>query len=183
MASITTILGTDSLASSRIVLNDNFAAINDQVEDLATLLNDSTQTLTLTGNVNAAGLSLASGGSNLLVVNSSDVTASVPVTLEDSLVLEGGLRHSVDAVSVMPAANTYTKSTYVLDGSTLTGVNVVADGDNGQTVTFIAANGTITLDTTNIAGATSLAIAGNGSVTLRYYNNSWYVVSSFLVTF
>ena len=182
MASITTILGTDSLASSRIVLNDNFAAINDQVEDLATLLNDSTQTLTLTGNVNAAGLSLASGGSNLLVVNSSDVTASVPVTLEDSLVLEGGLRHSVDAVSVMPAANAYTKSTYVLDGSVLTGANVVADGDNGQTVTFIA-DGAITLDTTNIAGATSLAIADNGSVTLRYYDNSWYVVSSFLVTF
>ena len=182
MASITTILGTDSLASSRIVLNDNFAAINDQVEDLATLLNDSTQTLTLTGNVNAAGLSLASGGSNLLVVNSSDVTASVPVTLEDSLVLEGGLRHSVDAVSVMPAANTYTKSTYVLDGSVLTGANVVADGDNGQPVTFIA-DGAITLDTTNIAGATSLAIADNGPVTLRYYNNSWYVVSSFLVTF
>jgi len=177
MASITTILGTDSLASSRIVINDNFASVNDEVEDIAGLLDVSNQTLTITGNINAAGATLASGGSNLLVVNTSNIIASLPVILEDSVEVGGGLTHAISAVSAMPAANSYTKSTYVLDGAVLTGVNTIADGDAGQTVTFIA-DGDVTLDQNDIAGATTnVTVLNNGSITLRFYNNDWYVIS------
>jgi len=177
MASITEILGTDSLASSRIVLNDNFASINDQVLDIAALLDVSTQNLTLTGNVNAKELSLVNGGASSFKVNTSDIVASLPVTVEDSLILEGGLKHSVAPAQVMPAANDYTKSTYVLDGALLNTPQVVNAGDEGQTVTFIAA-GNVTIDNTDIAGvAANIIIANNGTLTLRFYNSSWYVVS------
>ena len=58
MASITTILGTDSLASSRVVLNDNFSSLNDEIVEIGTLLNVATQTLTLSGDINAKQLNL-----------------------------------------------------------------------------------------------------------------------------
>jgi len=182
MASITTLLSTDSLSSSRIVLNDNFAAINNEVNEIAGLLDVSAQTLTLTGSINAGSLNVAvSGGSNLFVVNSSDIIASVPVTLEDSLVLEAGLSHSIsNGITTMPAANSYAKTTYIVDASVLSGINAVAAGNDGQDVTFIAANADFTIDSTNIAGVTqNIIVATNGTVTLRYSvaNSLWYVIS------
>lgn len=179
MASITTLLGTDSLASSRIVLNDNFASINDDLIEVRDLLDVSSQTLTLTGDVNAKQLNLKNGGANLFIVNTSDITASLPFTMEDSLILGAGLEKSVAAVAAMPTANTYAKSTYVLDASVLTGTNVVADGNAGQEVTFIASAGVITIDPTNIAGATAVSITMNGTLTLRFYNGLWYIISYF----
>jgi len=174
MASITTILNTDSLASSRIVLNDNFAAINDQVGDLAALLNVTAQSLTLTGGVNASSLSLSNGGSNLLLVNSSDVIASVPVTLEDSLTLEAGFVDSVSTVSDLPAANLWTKTTYVLDQAW---TGALSAADHGQTITLIAQSGIITV-TSGVNGITSnLVIQTNGSATLRYVDSAWYLLS------
>ena len=184
MASITTLLATDSLASSRIVLNDNFTALNDELTDVVSLLDPVAQTLTLTGNISAAGLTLATGGSNLFTVTQSEVTSSVQLTAEDVVVLEHGFRHSVSAgVTQMPAANGYASTTYILDATALGGVNAVNAGDSGQEVTFIAAGGTINLDPTNIAGASlSVAISDNGSLTLRFYNNLWYIVSQFNCT-
>lgn len=177
MASITTILGTDSLASSRVVINDNFASINDQVGDIAGLLDVSTQTLSLTGNVNAKELSLVNGGSSLFQVNTSDITASLPLTVEASLILKGGLEHSIAQAQIMPAANDYTKSTYVLDGAALNTPNTVNVAPDGQTVTFIA-DGSVTIDATGIAGVTAnIVISDNGTLTLRCYNSLWYVVS------
>jgi len=179
MASITTLLGTDSLASSRIVLNDNFASINDDLIEVRDLLDVSSQTLTLTGGVNAKQLNLKNGGANLFIVNTSDIIASLPFTMEDSLILAAGLEKSVAAVAAMPTANAYAKSTYVLDASGLTGTNVVADGNVGQEVTFVASAGVITIDPTNIAGATAVSIALNGTLTLRFYDGLWYVISYF----
>lgn len=181
MASITTLLGTDSLASSRIVLNDNFASINDDLIEVRDLLDVSSQTLTLTGGVNAKQLNLKNGGANLFIVNTSDIIASLPFTMEDSLILTAGLEKSVAAVAAMPTANAYAKSTYILDASAsgLTGTNVVADGNVGQEVTFVASAGVITIDPTNIAGATAVSIALNGTLTLRFYDGLWYVISYF----
>jgi hypothetical protein len=181
MATITTILGTDSLSSSRIVLNDNFTAINDQVEDLANLLDVSSETLTLSGNVNAAGISLASGGTNRLIVNASGITLGLETTVEDTLILEAGLRHSVTsaAITTMPSAQDYQLSTYVLDGVTLSGTNVVAAGEEGQNITLIAEGADIQIDVTNITGPTALTINENGTLTLRWHDGAWYIISSF----
>jgi len=183
MASITTIIGTDSLASSRIVLNDNFASINDEVGGITNLLDVNLQNLTLTGGVSASTLTLT----GKLVVNASDITASLPLTVEDSLILTGGLQHSIAQSAVMPAANSYGKSTYLLNGATLTGTNVLTDGNNGQTVTFIAENASITIDTSlglvaGVSTASNIVIAQNGTLTLRFYGTAWYVISYFNAT-
>jgi hypothetical protein len=179
MASITTLLGTDSLASSRIVLNDNFASINDALIEVRDLLDVGSQTLTLTGDVNAKQLNLKNGGANLFIVNTSVITASLPFTMEDSLILEAGLEKSVAAVSAMPTTGAYAKSAYILDAGILTGTNVVAAGNAGQEVTFIASAGVITIDPSNIAGVTAVSIANNGTLTLRFYGALWYIISYF----
>jgi hypothetical protein len=182
MASITTILGTDSIASSRVVINDNFSSINDQVLDIADLLDVSSQTLTLTGNINAKELNLVNG-SSLFKVNASDIVASVPLTVEKELVLQGGLVNSItggatgSGITSMPAVNDYTKSTYVLDGSQLNTPNIVQAGADGQSVTFIA-SGIIEIDDDNIAGVTTnIVISDNGTLTLRCFGGNWYVIA------
>lgn len=179
MASITTLLGTDSLASSRIVLNDNFASINDDLIEVRDLLDVNSQTLTLTGDVNAKQLNLKNGGVNLFVVNTSDITASLPLTMEAAAILESSLQKASSAVSVMPSANAYAKSVYLLDSTVLTGINVVAAGNDGQEVTFIASAGSIDISPSNIAGVTALNIAMNGTLTLGFYSGEWYVRSYF----
>jgi len=181
MASITTLLITDSLSSSRIVINDNFAALNDELTDIAGLLDVSSQTLTLIGALNGGSLNIVSGGSNVFSATSSDVIAAVPVTLEDSLTLEGSMMHSISAgITTLPAVNSYLKTTYIIDSTAFTGAQVINAGNDGQNVTFIADGGDFTIDVTNIAGATSLVIHDNGTLTLRYSsaNSLWYIISS-----
>jgi hypothetical protein len=185
MASITTILGTDSLASSRVVLNDNFSSLNDEIVEIGTLLNVATQTLTLSGDINAKQLNLKNGGVNLFTVNTSDVISHLPLTVESSITLEAGLKKSVSGiVSAMPGVNAYAKTTYILSATALTGVNIVSAGDEGQEVTFIASGGDVVIDGNGITGtAFNLTIAQNGTLTLRYSNGTWYIISYFNVTF
>lgn len=178
MASITTLLATDSLASSRIVLNDNFAALNDELTDVTSLLDPTAETITLSGAGQFSVLNVVSGGSNRFVVNASDIVSSLPHTMEDELILEEALRHSVIAgATSMPAANSYAATTYVLDAAALAGTNVVNAGDAGQEITLIADGGAVTIDPANIAGATTVQINDNGTLTLRFHNNLWYIVS------
>lgn len=176
MASITTILGTDSLSSSRIVLNDNFQQMNDELISIGNLLNVNTQTLTLTGAVAASQLNI----SGILSADTTSVIVSKPTTINGALTLGDGLIQSVTAAAVMPA--TYTSSTYVLDASVLSGVNIVTLGTEGQTVTFIA-SGNAQIDATNVAGVSAtFTINDNGSLTLRQHSSLWYVISHFNTT-
>lgn len=180
MASITSILATDSLSSSRIVLNDNFAAINDELNDIAEVLDPQAQTLTLTGVIGAAGLNIINGG-NLFIVNSTDIIASVPVTTEDLLILEGGMLHSISSgITALPAVNAYDRTTYVIDATAFTGAQVINAALNGQTVTFISDGGDFSVNPSNIAGATEVTIHDNGALTLRYSTAAslWYVISA-----
>jgi len=176
MASITTILATDSLASSRIVLNDNFSALNDELTDVTSLLDPSNETITLSGAGQFSTLNVVSGGANRFVVNASDIVSSLPHTMEDELILENALRHSIiSGATSMPA--TYEATTYVLDATALTGTNIVAAGDEGQEITLIADGGSVTIDPANIAGATAIGINDNGTLTLRFHNTLWYIIS------
>ena len=173
MASITTILGTDSLASSRILINDNFASLDDNLDQVTGLLDPQYQTLALTGSVSAKELILTDGG-NLFVVNTSNITASLPVTLENTLTLEAGFIHSVATVNAVPTANNYTKTTYLLNN---TGVSTLPAGYEGQEVTIIA-DGNVEIDASSVAGVSAnFTINGNGTLTLRQVNSLWYVIS------
>lgn len=184
MASITTILGTDSVSSSRIVINNNFAALNSELADIASLFDTNAQTLTLTGLITGGTLKVNNGTIDTFKVNNADAEVNVPTTFNQDLIIGNALIHSVYYnATTLPAANAYVYTTYILDASAPAFASTVAlaAADNGQEITLIANGGPITIDNTDIAGVTApIALADAGSITLRYNDDLsvFFVISS-----
>lgn len=185
MASITTILGTDSVSSSRIVLNNNFAALNTELAEIANLFNTTSQTLTLTGLITGGTLKVNNGTLDTFKVNSVDATVNVPVTFNQDVIIGNALIHSVypSGMTTLPSANSYNYTTYVLDATnpTFSSPVLLADADNGQEITFISAGGTVTLDNAAFSGVTQdIQIFDSGSLTIRYIGslNNFFVISA-----
>ena len=184
MASITTILGTDSVSSSRIVINNNFAALNTELADIANLLNTTSQTLTLTGLITGGTLKVNNGTLDTFKVNNADAVVNVPITFNQDVTIVKGLMHSVYYnATTLPAANAYDYTTYVLDATAPAFASPVSlnAADQGQEITLIANGGPIDIDNTNIAGVTAtVQISDMGSLTLRYIDDLsfFFVVSA-----
>jgi hypothetical protein len=184
MASITTILGTDSVSSSRIVLNNNFAALNQELADIAVLLDINAQTLALTGEVKGGTLKVNNGVIDTFKVNTSTAEVNVPITFNQDVTIQKGLMHSVYYnATTLPGANAYEYTTYILDqGAPAFSTPVsLAAADHGQEITLIANGGSIDIDETNIAGVTSpIEIVNQGSLTLRWIDNvsKFFVIAS-----
>ena len=68
MANITEILGTDSVSSSRPIINSNFELLNDELASVTALLNPTTLTLSGLASVSTSSLTVAQGGINLLLI-------------------------------------------------------------------------------------------------------------------
>jgi len=182
MASITTILGTDSVSSSRIVINNNFVALNDELEDVAALLDTSNQTITLTGMATSASLKVRENNVDLFKVENSEIVSNLSAIFNQDVTLNKGLMHSVyyDAAT-LPAANAYEDTTYVLDAGTVVSPVTLAAADNGQEITLIANGGSVDIDENNISGVTSpIEISASGSLTLRYIDDVslFFVIAS-----
>tara|TARA_R110002096_G_scaffold287175_1_gene480843 strand:- start:5624 stop:6181 length:558 start_codon:yes stop_codon:yes gene_type:complete len=175
MANITTILGTDSISSSRIVLNDNFTATNSELTTISGLYNATYTNHTLTGTVQAATLLVPSG----ILINSSLCTITPGTVFDGEIKINNGLKHSFStAISVAPSANSYTLTTYLWDAAA-TNVWALNAGDPGQEITIIAQGGTLTLTQSGIiAHATAdVVMTANTNVMLRYIGAFWYVIS------
>jgi len=187
MASITTILGTDSVSSSRIVLNNNFAALNDELADIANVLNTSTQVLTLTGLITGGTLRI-NNGSDLFKVESNEINANLPIKLNQEVVLGDGLIYSIDSnpTSLPQSAVDYQDTTYVLNSVVFNTTVSLAAASAGQEITLIANGGTITISNSNIIGvAASVVMSNGGSLTLRYITspiNGFVIISAFKCT-
>jgi hypothetical protein len=178
MASITTINGTDSLSTSRVVINDNFSALDSGLDGITALLDTTGQNLTLSGSMTGSSLTLTASNTNRFVVSSTQIVNSLPATFEGQLIIEDGIRYSTVSPTILPAANSYEYSTFILSSTTFSGTNVLAAGDEGQEITLIASGGGVDIDHNNIAGVTALiSMADNGTLTLRYIGASWYVIS------
>ena len=184
MASITTILGTDSVSSSRIVINNNFAALNQELADIATLFDTNAQTLTLTGLITGGTLKVNNGTIDTFKINNADAEVNVPTTFNQDLIIGNALIHSVYYnATTLPPANAYVYTTYILDQAAPLFANPVslAAADHGQEITLIANGGSIDIDETNIAGVTSpIEILDQGSLTLRWIDdvNLFFVITS-----
>lgn len=174
MANLTTILGTDSLSSSRIVINDNFSLLNTELSDISDALNTSAGTLTLTGNITGATLTVASG----FVVSSSQITMSLDTVFEKAIVLENGLQHSFSGL-ITTAPTSYEYTTYLFDASVLSGTLALAAGNDGQEITILA-DEELEIDVTNIYSATAVTVGAGGAITLRYLNSTygWAIISA-----
>lgn len=182
MANITTILGTDSVSSSRIVLNNNFAALNTELGEIAALLNTSAQTLSLTGNVKAGTLRINNGTSDTFRVSESEIIADVAATFNQAVQLNNAIVLNIeDNVDTIPS-NGYTAATYILDATAplFSAPILLPAAQDGQEIVLIAEGGNISLSNANIAGATIILIKPNGSITLRYSvaTSEFYIISA-----
>lgn len=180
MASITPILGTDSISSSRIVINSNFESIKTELSSISSVLNTQAQTLVLTGAITSTKLSVVSGASDLFLVNSTDIISGLSHTFKQNVVFEGAVIGSfvgtvASPAAILPTNGNWTYETYVLGAGTFT----MSSAIDGQQVTLVAADAAgFTLDNSVIAGeAVDVVIAEGKTISLRYLGSFWYVIS------
>jgi hypothetical protein len=171
------ILGTDSLSSSRITLNDNFTSLEDEISNLKGYLDPSA--LTLTGvTVSTSQLTV---GSSVLGTSSATIgvatTISANLTLDASIIKSGISGTSSAGLTALPA--TLAHSTYFVDATAQ--IALAVSTIVGQEITLIAqVSGDI--EATNVAGAASITLTQNGTLTLRSDGTSWYIIGSYGAT-
>ena len=189
MANITTILGTDSVSSSRIVINNNFAALNSELLDIAGpsgLLDVDAQTLTLTGLITGGTLRI-NNGADLFKVESNEINAYLPIKLNQEVTLGKGLIYSIypGGLTVLPLANAYDHTTYVLDATNPVFSNpvILSDADNGQEFTLVSIGGIVEITPDNIIGTdgSDIIINDGGTLTLRYITAVGLSISGFAI--
>jgi hypothetical protein len=174
---VTEILGTDSLSSSRITLNDNFTSLEDEITNLKGYLDPSA--LTLSGvTVSTSQLTV---GTSIINASSATVTVATTIsanaTLGASVIKSGIGGTSTSGLTSLPAS--IADSTYFVDATSQ--IALASSSVVGQEITLIAqVAGDI--EATNIAGATTVTLALNGTLTLRSDGTSWYIISSYGAT-
>lgn len=184
MANITLILGTDSVSSSRVTINDNFANINHELASIADVLDTTNETITLAGEGALGALIVAAGK---FTANQTAVTSAVPVTINSTFTANADVAYSIRKIgpitgtSDLPTANAFLHSTYIVDASAINSVNLPV-GNTGQEITIIAAGGTLSIDAAFVSGATSISLADKASLTVRFAEGFWNIVSSHLAT-
>ena len=179
MASITTILGTDSVSSSRIVINNNFNAINTELAGIAALLNTTNQSLSLSGEIKGGSFVANNGTIDTFKITSLDITANVAATFKGKVTFENAVVLGIEeGITTMPIANSYASSTYIL--GVFASPILLAAAEDGQEITIIAGNGQIEFDVTNISTYTTITMGEGGAITFRYsaVNSLFYVISS-----
>jgi hypothetical protein len=194
MANITEILGTDSLSASRLTLNSNFTALNDEIADITALLDPVTSTLSGIDSISAQQLTLSASVNNvqtqLFQVDSSALVANVASAFNGSVNLQrvvqksgklGAAGSGNGSTSTTPDFSTI--STFFANQSTVS----LPTGVDGQEVVIISTNATgVTIQSgTGTLSATTLVLDGlNSSVTLKYFSstNTWYIINSHDIT-
>lgn len=186
MANITQILGTDSLSSSRIILNDNFSELNTGLSAIEALLDTSNQNLTLTGKVVSGELEVFNG-SIKFAVTPTQIVSNVESKYTAGVVLQKGISYQASSspaspITTQPAINQYDESTYFVNSTSLSTVSLFA-AQEGREVTFIADGGPVTFEVNGsnapIAGySVDIVVLQDRAITLRYYGSSWYVISN-----
>lgn len=180
MANIKNILGTDSISASRIVINDNFEALNVDLNALQSLLNTTNETLTIGGLATVNSLDVSS----VLTANTSNGIKCLVSTEFSNEVKLKAVKHNVSAaVTTLPNANSFEYSIYLVNsGSGALITEALHNGDEGQEIMLVANGGsdgfTITPDAANINEVTtSIPLDGNDFVFLRFVNGLWHVIN------
>jgi len=188
MANITEILGTDSVSSSRPIINTNFELLNDELASVISLLNPTTQVLSGVSNITTAAITVSQNNLNLLQVNGNGGVINTDFAFNNAITMGGKvIKSGVVGTTVAPTATlqltTLEASTYFVDAAF-----TLPSGDDGQEVTVIVgstASAAVSILTGAgvTLGATSISLdAANSSVTLRCFSDKWYVVSSHAAT-
>ena len=191
MAAIYTILGTDSISSSRLNINENFNLLNTELSSILGFFTPASQNLLLTGTLTIGGVTSISGAltatAGLTVTGA--ISASVGI-INSGKVIKSGI---VASSATLPGANLFSKSTYQVNCSgteaTPLTTDALEDGDQGQEILIVCGatqtTGTafkITPSDCNIKNVTAsiTLVAGDDTkdyVLLRYVTDKWIIIS------
>jgi len=180
MASITTILGTHSLSSSRLTINNNFDNINEELGTIENVLDTTQETLTLSSFVRAGQLFVNNGTLATFTVDGSVLTSGVESTFKENVIFEKGQQ-----VSIMDTVNFPTgipvKGAYLYNDAQTP--ILLGPSNPGQTLTVIGtAEFSIDASNGNLNGYdanSTIDIAMNGSISfMGDMSGKWYIVGS-----
>jgi hypothetical protein len=181
MATITTILGTDSISSSRTVLNANFNSLNVDLNEVKDLLNTDNQTILLSGLATFGSLDIQD---TLNVTSAGGLVCDKEATFNKAATFKS-IKLQVPAAGSLPNALSFDYSIYQVDTSSAS-TEDLNNGVEGQEITIISNGGSsncviTAVATTFKADGTSLATLGlslHQSAVLRYINAAWYITST-----
>ena len=185
MANITEILGTDSVSSSRPVINTNFELLNDELASVTALLNPTTTVLSGIANATTQAINVVDG-SVLFSVSSSGASIGTAANFTSSAsfggaIVKSGVNGTASTATTNLSPSSIDKGTYFIDGAFS-----IPAGTDGLEVTLINVGGASILVTPGAGaqlGATSIALDNtNSTITLRCFENKWYVISSHACT-
>ena len=174
MATISLIQGTDSLSASRVTLNDNFTALNDELGLLTALLDPTTSNLSGVNNIDATSIDVDGGAAASFA--SSGNTLSADTDVDGLLKINNGATYDAETVAVMPAANAFESTSYIVTAATAN----IEDAEEGQEITVIADLSTTVsvTSTSGIAGVTTVTLIPGSTITLRFHGTMWYLIAA-----
>jgi hypothetical protein len=206
MSIVTTeILGTDSISASRIVINDNFSILRDEINAIEVYLDPNAGTLDGLSSIESLNLNIGQPGNYILEATPSSIEINSTLDINGNININGVISNNSFSVideNVFTGIATINPvsgfSNYVVVHSSTSAFNIVIEeGNPGQIITFaveqkgggdiILSSGTSTvfvLDTTN----NNISLDDIGStVTLKYMldssnNGAWFIVSSHNIT-
>ena len=173
MAIISLIQGTDSLSASRVTLNDNFTALNDELGLVTNLLDPTASTLSNMTSVSTNALDITGAAS---FASTGNVLA-VDTDVDGLLKINKGAAYDAETVVAMPNANSYESSSYIVDGTSAT----LGGATEGQEITIIGNVATlpgVSVDTALIAGVSQLELPQYATATLRFHGTTWYLIAA-----
>lgn len=203
---ITEILGTDSISASRIVINDNFNILKDEINSIQVYLDPNAGTISNLNSIEGLILNIGNPGNYTLSASQSGIQLNADSVFNGNITINGIIRNSSFSIlnevnfpggiaTVDPITGF---SNYMILHSSTSQFNIeLNEGEIGQIITFaveqkgsadikITAGGntTFVLDSTN----NDIVLNEIGStVTLKYMldsngNNSWFIVGSNNIT-
>ena len=186
MASITTILGTHSLSSSRLTINNNFDNVNEELGLIANVLDTTNSTLLLTSSVGAGSFNINNGTLATFTVDGSTLTSGVEATFKENVIFEKGQQISIADTINFP---TGTPALGAYELNSLAASVVLGASTPGQTLSIIAKLA-FTIDASNGAihgydSTSTISVGQNGCINLIGESSNggkWYIVSSHSAT-
>lgn len=201
----TEILGTDSISASRIVINDNFAILRDEINSIEAYIDPNAGTIDGLNSLASLELRVGPSGNYMLELTGTGFNINTALDINGNLNLNGIVSHNsfglIDEASFTGTATVNPLTGFanysVVHATTSDFIIEILPGNPGQEISFyceqhgggdiiIQAEGSTVFVIDSSNNTVSLDDIGS-SVTLKYVidstnNGAWYIVSSHNIT-
>jgi hypothetical protein len=201
----TEILGTDSISASRIVINDNFSILRDEINAIGVYVDTNAGTIDGLNSLETASLSVGQPGNYSLEVSSINYEVNINANFNGNVSINGIISNNSFGIldeSAFTGSVTINQanifSNYIVVHTSTSAFDIILEeGIPGQLITFAVeqkGGGSINL----ISGTSTVFVlntSNNGislddigsTVTLKYMldstnNGAWFIVSSHNIT-